>query len=480
KKIKSKEIHMSNLIKTDICIIGAGSGGLSLAAGAVQLGKDVVLVEGSKMGGDCLNYGCVPSKALLAAGNAADKFRTSEKFGIKPQSPEIDFKKVHDHVHGVIAGIAPHDSVERFEELGVKVIQEYGSFESKSRLKAGDQIIEAKRFVIATGSSPSVPPLPNIENVPYITNETIFDLTEKPDHLIIIGGGPIGLEMAQAHRRLGSKVTVIALAFLENDDPDLKDILLEALRNDGIDLKDNISIKDINEADGKITITLENETIIGSHLLIATGRKPNIEKLNLDEAGVDYTRTGINVGANLRTSNKAIYAIGDVTGGAGFTHKAGYDAGIIIRRIVFGIFWAKADYKALPYATYTSPILATVGLSEKEAKDRFGEDIKILKWDYAENDRARATRITQGMIKVVTSKKGLILGASIVGESADEVLAPWTLAINEGLKIGSMANVISPYPTLGEVSKRAASSYYTASLFSDKTRKIVKWLSFLT
>ena len=471
---------MSNLIKTDICIIGAGSGGLSVASGAVQLGKDVVLVEGSKMGGDCLNYGCVPSKALLAAGNAADKFRTSEKFGIKPQSPEVDFKKVHDHVHGVIAGIAPHDSVERFEELGVKVIEEYGSFESRTRLKAGEQIIEAKRFVIATGSSPSVPPLPNIENVPYITNETIFDLTERPDHLIIIGGGPIGLEMAQAHRRLGSKVTVIALAFLENDDPDLRDVLLDALRNDGIDLKDNVSIKNINEVNGQITVTLENEVIIGSHLLIATGRKPNIEKLNLDAACVDYTRTGINVSANLRTSNKAIYAIGDVTGGAGFTHKAGYDAGIIIRRIVFGMFWAKADYKALPYATYTSPVLATVGLSEKEAKHRFGEDVKILKWDYAENDRARATKITQGMIKVVTGKKGLILGTSIVGESADELLAPWTLAINEGLKIGSMANVISPYPTLGEVSKRAASSYYTASLFSDKTRKIVKWLNFLT
>ncbi|MDG1858914.1 MAG: hypothetical protein P8I94_07420, partial [Emcibacteraceae bacterium] len=174
------------------------------------------------------------------------------------------------------------------------------------------------------------------------------------------------------------------------------------------------------------------------------------------------------------------YAIGDVTGGAGFTHKAGYDAGIIIRRIVFGMFWAKADYKALPYATYTSPVLASVGISENEVQDRYGKDIKVLKWDYAENDRARATKISQGMIKVVTGKKGLILGASICGESADELLAPWTLAINEGLKIGSMANVISPYPTLGEVSKRAASSYYTASLFSDKTRKIVKWLSFLT
>lgn len=471
---------MNNIIKTDICVIGAGSGGLSVAAGAVQLGKDVILIEGGKMGGDCLNYGCVPSKALLAAGNAAEKFRSSEKFGIAPQNPEIDFKKVHDHVHDVIAGIAPYDSVERFEKLGVRVIQEYATFESRNRLKAGDQIIEAKRFVIATGSSPSVPPLPNIENVSYLTNESIFDLTERPEHLIIIGGGPIGLEMAQAHRRLGSNVTVVALAFLENEDPDLKDILLDALRIDGIDLKENVSINDINESNGNISVTLENETITGTHLLIATGRTPNIEKLNLEKAGVDFSRTGINVSANLRTTNKAIYAIGDVTGGAGFTHKAGYDAGIIIRRIVFGMFWAKADYKALPHATYTSPTLASVGLNEQGARSKFGNIVKVLNWDFAENDRARATKLTQGMIKVILGKKGLILGAAIVGESADELLAPWTLAITEGLKIGSMANVISPYPTFGEVSKRAASSYYTASLFSDRTRKIVKWLSFLT
>lgn len=470
---------MSKTIKTDICVIGAGSGGLSVAAGAAQLGKNVLLLEGAKMGGDCLNYGCVPSKALIAAGGAAHKFRSPEKFGITPQSPIVNYEQVHNHIHSVIAEIEPHDSVERFEGLGVNVIQRYGQFEDKNTVRAGDTLIKAKRFVIATGSSPSVPPLPNIENVPYLTNETIFDLKEIPEHLIIIGGGPIGLELAQSYKRLGATVTVIALGFLENEDPELRDILLKSLGNEGIIFKENAAIKDILHNEKGISINLETEAITGSHLLIATARKPNIEKLNLEKAHVEFSKHGIQVGNDLRTSNKSIYAIGDVVGGAGFTHKAGYDAGIIIRRIVFGMFWAKADYKALPHATYTSPPLAGVGLSENDAREKYGDQITILRWEFAENDRAKAMGIKDGLIKAITSKKGNILGVSIVGENADELLAPWTLAINEGLKIGSMANVISPYPTLGEVSKRAASSYYTASLFSDRTKKIVKWLSFL-
>ena len=470
---------MNEVITADICIIGAGSGGLSVASGAAQLGKSTILVEGGKMGGDCLNYGCVPSKALLAAGHAAHAMKNGGDFGITPTEPMVDFSKVHEHVHNVIAGIAPHDSVERFEELGVTVISEYGSFENKTTLKAGDKTIKAKRFVIATGSSPSVPPIPGLADTPYLTNETIFDLKTAPDHLIIIGGGPIGLEMAQAHRRLGADVTVIALGFMENDDPELVKVLLSSLNDEGITLKEKVNIKNVSGTDNQVAVTLESETITGSHLLVATARKPNLEKLNLDKAGVDFARQGISVGANLRTSNKSIYAIGDVTGGAGFTHKAGYDAGIIIRRIVFGMFWAKADYKALPHATYTSPALASVGLSEQDARKKYGDNVKVISWLYKENDRARATRDEKGLVKVITTKKGHILGATIVGASADELLAVWTMAISQGLKIGTIANVISPYPTLGEINKRAASSFYTQSLFSDKTRRIVKLLSFL-
>ncbi|MEZ5758395.1 MAG: FAD-dependent oxidoreductase [Emcibacteraceae bacterium] len=470
---------MTKIIKADICIIGGGSGGLSVAAGAAQLGKNTVLIEGGKMGGDCLNYGCVPSKSLLAAAQAAQSFRNVGAFGIKATDPDINFSKTHDYVHNVIAGIAPHDSIERFEGLGVTVIPEYGSFIDHKTIKAGDNIIKAKRFVIATGSSPSIPPISGLDKTDYLTNETIFDLKEAPEHLIIIGGGPVGLEMAQAHKRLGSKVTVIALDFMENDDPELVKILLKSLSDEGIDFREKVTIKKINGGQGQISVTLENEIINGTHLLIATGRRANIDRLDLEKAGIEYNRQGIIVGANLRTSNKAVYAIGDVTGGPGFTHKAGYDAGIIIRRIIFGMFWAKTDYKALPHTTYTSPTLAGVGLREAEAREKFGENIKILRWSYNDNDRAKATGTTNGLVKVITSKNGKILGASIVGTAADELLAIWILAIEQGIKISAIANMIYPYPTLGEINKRAASSFYTASLFSDKTKMIVRILSFL-
>lgn len=470
---------MSKIIIADICVIGGGSGGLSVAAGAAQLGKKTILVEGGKMGGDCLNYGCVPSKALLAAGNAASAVKNGSDFGITATGSLIDFNKVHDHVHGVIASIAPNDSVERFEGLGVNVITEYGCFINKNTLKAGDKIIKAKRFVIATGSSPSTPLIPGLSETPYLNNENIFNLKKAPEHLIVIGGGSIGLEMAQAYNRLGSKVTIIALNFMENEDPELVKILLGSLRQEGIKLKEKVNIKNISGDDNQIIVTLDNETVTGTHLLIATGREPNLKKLNLDNASVEYTRHGISVGSNLRTSNKSIYAIGDVTGGPGFTHKAGYDAGIVIRRIAFGMFWTKANYKALPRATYTSPALASVGLTEKIARKKYGNKVKVISWPYKENDRARATCDETGLVKVIVTKKGYILGACIVGTSADELLAIWTMAISQGLKIGSIANLISPYPTLGEVNKRAASSFYTETLFSDKTRKIVKLLSYL-
>lgn len=470
---------MTKIIKADICIIGGGSGGLSVAAGAAQLGKNTVLIEGGKMGGDCLNYGCVPSKSLLAAARAAQTFRNAKDFGINKMEPDINFSKINNYVKNVIAGIAPHDSVERFESLGVKVISDYGSFVDKTSVKAGDYLIKAKRIVIATGSSPSIPPISGLDKSEYLTNETIFELKEAPEHLIIIGGGPVGLEMAQAHIRLGSKVTVIALDIMENNDPELVKILLKSLSNEGIDFKEKATIRKINGDQGQISVTLDTEIIHGTHLLIATGRSPNISRLKLENAGIEYDQKGITVGANLRTSNKAVYAIGDVTGGRGFTHKAGYDAGIIIRRIVFGMFWSKANYTSLPNATYTSPTLASVGLSEAEARNKYGNNIKILKWSYSDNDRAKATAATKGLAKVITDRKGKILGAGIVGASADELLAVWILAIEQGLKISAIANMIYPYPTLGEINKRAASSFYTASLFSDKTKKIVKLLSFL-
>lgn len=471
---------MNKTINTDICVIGAGSGGLSLAAGAVQMGAKVVLIEKGKMGGDCLNTGCVPSKALLAAGHAAQNARRASKFGVSTGSVEVDFGRAIDYVHSVIAGIAPHDSVERFEELGCSVIQAEARFTNPGELVAGDRTIKAKRFVVATGSRAAVPPIPGLESVRHFTNETIFENRTRPSHLIIIGGGPIGMEMAQAHQQLGAKVTLIEMGtILPKDDPDLVEVIRNRIKTDGISLYEGAKTKEVLDVNDQISVVIEHQgveiTLEGSHLLLATGRKPNIESLNLKEAGIDYTERGISVDARLRTSNRKVFAIGDVTGGLQFTHMAGYDAGIVIRNALFRLP-AKVDHSAVPWVTYTTPELAQVGLTETAAREKFGDDIRVVTWDYAENDRARAEADTEGFIKVVTKPNGRILGAAIVGRQAGELIGLWSLAISKKMKIGAIASMIAPYPTLGELSKRAAGTWYTPSLFDEKTRKLVRFL----
>ncbi len=471
---------MNKIITTDICVIGAGSGGLSVAAGAVQMGAKVVLIEKGKMGGDCLNTGCVPSKALLAAGHAAENARRASRFGVSTGPVEIDFGRAIDHVHSVIAGIAPHDSVERFEELGCTVIQAEARFTGPGELVAGDTTIKAKRFVIATGSRAAVPPIPGLETVCYFTNETIFENRVRPEHLIIIGGGPIGLEMAQAHHQLGAKVTVIEMGtILPKDDPDLVAVVRDRIKADGISLYEGGKTKEILDVNDQIRVVIEHQgieiTLEGSHLLLATGRKPNVENLGLKDAGIEYTDRGISVDARLRTANKKVFAIGDITGGLQFTHMAGYDAGIVIRNALFRLP-AKVDHSAVPWVTYTNPELAQVGLTEKAAREQYGDDIRVVTWDYAENDRARAEAETEGFIKVITKPNGRILGAAIVGRQAGELIGVWSLAISKKMKIGAIAGMIAPYPTLGELSKRVAGAWYTPSLFGEKTRKLVRFL----
>lgn len=472
---------MTKTIKADICIIGAGSGGLSVAAGAAQLGLKTILIERAEMGGDCLNTGCVPSKALLAAAKRAQLHRKDDIKGIKAHEPEIDFAAVKDHVFDTIKAIEPNDSQERFEKMGVTVIREHARFTGPDTAQAGDHIIKARHFVIATGSRAVVPPIPGLEKDKVFTNETIFGLREKPDHLLIIGGGPIGMEMAQAHRRLGCKVSIFDMgSILPRDDQSNVAIVRQALLGEGVMLHEKVSIKQIRHTESGMILTFEEngktQEISGSHLLVAAGRAPNTDGLDLEKAGVNYDKKGITVDAHLRSSNKKIFAIGDVAGGAQFTHVAGYHAGIIIRQVCFKMFWAKVDYKALPWVTYTDPELAQVGLTEADACKQYGDTIKVAEWRFDENDRAVAERTTKGQIRVVTDKKGLILGASIVGPQAGELSGLWALAITNNMKIGAVTGMIAPYPTLGEVSKRAAGAWYTPSLFSDKTRRIVRFL----
>ncbi len=467
---------MAQTIKADICIIGAGSGGLSAAAGAAQLGRKVVLIEKAEMGGDCLNTGCVPSKALIAAATRAQSMREASKFGIASVEPNIDFAAVIDHVHGVINAIAPIDSQERFEGLGVIVIREHAAFTGPREVKAGDKTVKAKHFVIATGSTPLVPPISGLETIPFFTNESIFENRIRPDHLIIIGGGPIGVEMAQAHRRLGARVTVIdSGAILGREDPELAAVVRARLLAEGVDLLENAKAEKITKTNAGVSVSIGAHAIEGSHLLIAVGRKPTINGLNLQAAGVETNERGIKTDARLRTTNKRIYAIGDVAGGRQFTHVAGYHASVLVRNILFKMP-ARNNEHLSPRVTYCDPELAQVGLTEQEARAR-GVGVKIARWPFSQNDRAEAERDTQGFVKVVTDKKGVILGAGVVGHNAGDLLQPWTLALTSGLKIRAFTDMIAPYPTRGEASKRAAGDWYSGTLFSDKTRKLISLLS---
>lgn len=469
---------MSASLTPDVCIVGGGSAGLVAAAGAVQLGLDVVLIERGAMGGDCLNAGCIPSKALLAAAGAAEAQRTGSDFGIAPVEPRVDFGKVMDHVAGVIAAIAPNDSVERFEKLGVRVLREHARFVGPTELQAGTHRIRSKRFVLATGSRPSIPPIPGLSDVPYLTNEAIFANRELPEHLVVIGGGPIGLEMAQAFRRLGARVTVLEVAaFLAKDDPELAAIVVARLRAEGIDLQDGARIARAERTARGISMTLESgKRIDGSHVLIATGRAPVIEDLGLQAANIAHTVRGITVDRSFRTSNRNVWALGDCNGLYAFTHMAGYEASLFIRGALFRMP-AKLDTAIVPWATYTDPELAKVGLDEHEARDRHGDSIKVLRWALAENDRAQTGRETDGLVKAITDRRGRILGAAIVGPHAGELIQPWCLAISRRLKIAALASFVPPYPTLGEASKRAAGSYFTGTLFAPRTQSLVRLLA---
>tara|TARA_R110002049_G_scaffold23781_3_gene84421 strand:+ start:20880 stop:22301 length:1422 start_codon:yes stop_codon:yes gene_type:complete len=464
---------MNTRIKTDILIIGAGSGGLSVAAGAAQMGADVVLLEGHKMGGDCLNYGCVPSKALIASGKAAYGQQNSAQFGVTNAPGTVDYAAAKDHVADVIAQIAPVDSQERFEGFGVRVIREFGRFISDTEVQAGDSLITARRIVIATGSSPLVPPIPGLEQVPYETNETLFELREKPDHLLIIGGGPIGMEMAQAHVRMGCKVTVIeGEKALGNDDPELAGIVLQTLRDEGVAIEEGALAANIRGSAGAIEVEAKDGRVFkGSHLLMAVGRKANTDRLDLDKAGVEPTKSGVKVDDSLRTTNRRVYAIGDVAGGLQFTHVAGYHAGVIIRSMLFGLP-SKAKTAHIPWATYTAPELAQVGLTEAQAREEHGDKLEVVRFHYNHNDRAIAERKTKGLIKLMVVK-GRPVGASIVGHQAGELISLWSLALANGMKMSQIAAMVAPYPTIGEINKRAAGAYFSPRLFESATVKRV-------
>ena len=467
------------VLTPDICVIGAGSGGLSVAAAAAAFGVSVVLIERDQMGGDCLNTGCVPSKALLAAAKRVEAIRDAGRFGLKTQRVTVDFRAVRAHVREVIAAVAPNDSKERFTGLGVRVISGSARFKDARTVAVEDDIeVKARRFVIATGSTAAVPPIPGLEETPYLTNATVFDLAVLPKHLVVIGAGPIGLELAQAFRRLGAEVTVLEAAQpLAKDDPECAQIVLDQLERDGVVLRAGVRIASVAKVRTRIVVTLaadggaDGETIEATHLLVAAGRRPVVDGLDLDKAGIAVEPRGIVVDDGLRTANKRVYAIGDVAGGLQFTHVANAHAGVVIRSALFRLP-AKFKSDAVPWVTFTEPELAQVGLTEAQARTKH-KRLRILRWPYHENDRAQAECTTTGHIKVITTDRGVILGVTIVGAGAGEMISLWTLAIARRLNIRAMTEFIVPYPTLAEVGKRAAISYFTPRLTTSFVRRII-------
>ncbi|HZP69866.1 MAG TPA: FAD-dependent oxidoreductase [Pseudolabrys sp.] len=471
---------MAETLRPDICVIGGGPGGLSVAAAAAAFGVSTALVERDRMGGDCLNTGCVPSKALLASARRAEMVRSAKLFGVDAEGAAINFPDVHRRINSVIAAAAPADSSERFTGLGVRVIRAHARFKDRTTVIAGDIEIRARRFVIATGSSPALPAIPGLDSGPYLTNESIFDLTERPEHLIIIGAGAVGLELAQGFRRLGSSVTVLEAAQpLARDDRECVDVVLARLEREGVVIRSGVNVVGIAHAGKTVTATVETGgvefTITGSHLLVAAGRRPSIDDLDLPAAGIRHERAGIVVDRRLRTSNRRVYAIGDCVAGAPrLTHAANYHAGLVIRHALFRLP-IRADNDRIPWVTYTDPELAHIGLTEAQARER-NLKIRVARWPYHDNDRALAEGEVRGHIKVITTGKGKIVGVTIVGAQAGELIAMWIVAVSRALNIRDMTGIVLPYPTLSEIGKRAALDYFASRLSGAWVRRIIAWM----
>lgn len=443
------------VVKYDIVIIGGGSAGLVVASAAAQLKAKVALVERHKLGGDCLWFGCVPSKSLIHASRVAYQVKNAARFGIYTEPPEIEFAKVTGHVQQVIANIQPHDSPERFRGLGVEVIFGEGKFIDKKTFEVDGQQLTARAFVIATGSRPAIPSVEGLHSADFLTNEKVFDLKERPNSLVIIGAGPIGCELGQAFSRLGSNVTIISSKshILPKEEPEAALVVQKQFESEGINILKEVRAEKVEVVDGKKQVTAGGKNIIVDEILVAGGRLPNIESLNLEVAGVEVGKPGIIVNEKLQTTNSKIYACGDVIGGYQFTHVAGYEAVVALTNALFFPI-SKVNYRVIPWATFTDPELARVGLTEKQAKERYGDDVCVLKQPFSGVDRAQAEAATTGFCKIITKGNGEILGAHLVGISAGELIHEIVLAMSHKLPVSALTG-IHVYPTLSEVNSKA-------------------------
>jgi pyruvate/2-oxoglutarate dehydrogenase complex dihydrolipoamide dehydrogenase (E3) component len=470
----------------NVVVIGAGTAGLVTAAGTAGLGGRVALVERHKMGGDCLNYGCVPSKALIRSSRVAARMRAADRYGFDPVAPQIDYARVAGRMRKLRAQIAPNDSVERFTSLGVDVFLDHARFQSPHIVRVGDRILRASHFVIAAGGRAAVPPIPGLREAGYHTNETIFDLDQLPARLAVLGGGPIGCELAQALARFGARVTIIDRGphLLHREDADVTTLLEQALRSEGIRLLPETTVVEVRlGSDGvkrlQLTTAQGVEEVEADQILVAAGRRPNVEELDLEKAGVEYDQRGIKINQYLQTSQPHIFALGDASGPYQFTHFADYQARLVVRNILMSglpdFLKAKADYSVVPWCTFTEPEVARVGLNEQAAQKQSVAFERFV-FSFSELDRAILDSAEEGFVKVLTAKgKDTILGATIVGAGAGELIHEFTLAMRKGIGLATISGTIHVYPTISQAVQRVADAYNRTRL-TDRVRKLFGWL----
>jgi pyruvate/2-oxoglutarate dehydrogenase complex dihydrolipoamide dehydrogenase (E3) component len=474
---------MGNPFDFDIGIIGGGAAGLTVASGSAQLGAKTLLVEKEKeLGGDCLHYGCVPSKTLIKSAHVYHLMKHAADYGLPSvEVPAVDFSRVSDRIRGVIATIQKHDSQERFCGLGAQVTFGDATFVDEHSIDLDGKRYSAKNWVIATGSSPVAPPIPGLADTPHLTNKEIFYLDHLPTSMIVLGAGPIGIEMSQAFNRFGTKVVVVDRAdqILIKEDRDMADTVKEVLSAEGVRFYLEAAIESVKDlGDRKQVLITDSEgksvKLNAEAILVAMGRGANTQGLGLESIGVDFNRTGIKVDHRLRTSRKHIFAAGDVNGGFQFTHAAGYEGGIVVSNAIFRLP-RKVDYTFLPWCTYTEPELASIGMNEKSAADA-GIETRVWEEEFKDNDRSLAEGQKTGRIKLIVDSKEKPIGVQIVGPRAGDLVSEWVATLNGKVKLSTIAGAIHPYPTIGEINKKVVGSLFAPKIFSEKVQKGLKFI----
>ena len=474
------------MTRFDLIAVGGGTAGLVAAAGGAALGLRVALVERAALGGDCLWTGCVPSKAFLAAGKLAHRMRHADRLGLVGAAPAHDFERVMQRVHGARARVARHDDPERFRALGIDVVFGPAEFRSRTVVAVGDRELAAKRIVIATGAEPAIPPIAGLADVPFLTYASAFDLTSLPRFLAVVGGGPIGLEFAQAFRRLGAEVTVLEMLpqILPREGEQAASALRIVLEREGVVVHAGTRVERVGRGgDGRTAVQVRSTAgevfvVACDAVFVATGRRASTDGLGLEAVGVATADGAVVVDRALRSTVAGIWAAGDVTGGPQFTHVAEYQAKLVLRNAIFP-FTAKASYGAVPAVTYTDPEVARVGLTEREARERHGA-VTVFRYPFADLDRAIVDGHDDGFVEIVTRRGGRIVGATVVGSGAGDLLAPLVLAMRRGIPLPKLSQIVYPYPTMSEGIKRAADAYYRAKLAGRSgawLRRVVRWLA---